>query len=109
VNIASIADTETLENRICDLVNKPYAPPGVSLRNLFVTLVSFIIIIGAFIMPVHAREFHPKGEALIVFCAEKECPNSCANKVNQSNDYSQSEKNVKIQESFESIQYSPVK
>lgn len=56
-SLAAIGEQDTLEIRIYALLKKEYHYKHVKIQNLFITIISFVLIIAALAIPVHAEEF----------------------------------------------------
>ncbi|CAN5140368.1 hypothetical protein BH11PAT1_BH11PAT1_5810 [soil metagenome] len=89
VGLAAIADQDTLEPRICSLVNKPYYYQNFQLRHLFVTIISSLILATIVVTPVHAKEIHHKEHDVMMLCTDGSCMSSCLSQKNLNKLYSE--------------------
>lgn len=90
VALAAIADHDTLEPRICSLLNKRYTRRQFRLRYLFITVFSSFIVAMILILPVHAKELHHKEHDVVMVCTEgDECMHSCMKESNLKKLYSE--------------------
>lgn len=87
--VSAIADKDTLEPRIYTLINKPYKKRRISVKNVFFSLISCIVLIAIFVFPVHAKELHHEDHDVVMLCADGNCQNSCADKNNLEKFYSE--------------------
>lgn len=85
----SIADQDTLEPRICSLINKEYKKKQIKLAHVFFTLVASVVIGIVVVFPVHATEIHHEDHDVIMVCTSGECMNSCMTEQNLQKLYSE--------------------
>ncbi len=78
---AAIAEEDTLEPRIYALINKKYLRKPFSIKNIIVTLFSFILVTIIVTMPVYAKELHHDHYDVMVFTSEKNSINACTPKI----------------------------
>lgn len=105
--VAAIADQDTLEPRICSLVNKPYVRQQFKLRNAFITLFSILVLVTIIVLPVHAKELHHEDHDVMMFCTDGACMNSCTSEENLNKLYSEIP-NVELIQPSSSQSYSPI-
>ena len=65
----SLADWNTIEIRIKKLVKQRVEYKRISLGNIAISLVSFVILGALTLTPVNAVEFHDKGKDVMVLCS----------------------------------------
>src|SRR3989344_6388213 len=74
----SLADWDTIEIRIKKLVKQKVKYGRISLGNIVLSLVSFVILGVLALAPVNAVEFHDKGKDIMVLCAQgQSCKSWC--------------------------------
>lgn len=74
---AAIADEDTLEPRIYSLLNRDYIRKQFRMKNIFVTIVSFILVTIIVTVPVYAKELHHDHYDVMLLSSEKSSINSC--------------------------------
>lgn len=77
--IPGIISADTLEARIQSLLSLKTSYKTVGRRNLFISLVSVIALVGLMVTPVNAIEIHEEGHDLVMLCnqtstCESKCP-----------------------------------
>ena len=68
VAVSAIADQDTLEPRIKAIVKNDFNFRRFSLKHIFVSIVSIIVMSIITLAPVHAMEIHGMGEDVVMIC-----------------------------------------
>ncbi len=75
--LTNIADNDTLEARICSLLNKPYQINKTRNNQLILSLFSGLVLVIFVVVPVHATEIHHQNHDVMMVCTQGDCINSC--------------------------------
>lgn len=87
---AAFGEADTLEPRICSLINKKFKYGQFSLRNLCVTFLSAFVLGIIVVIPVHAKEIHHNNYDVMMLCSDGgECMASCTSTENMNKLYSE--------------------
>ncbi len=82
VEIAAIADHDTLEPRIYSLLDKRYNRRQYRIKHLAITLLSTFLLGTIMISPIYAEEIHHVNHDVVMFCTDGACMNSCKSEKN---------------------------
>ncbi len=94
--VAAFANSDSLEPRINALTNRKYSRNNFEIKNIFISLASFIVIASIFVFPVYAEEIHHEEHDVVMVCAAGKCMNSCRSEKNLNILYSEAPSSTNV-------------
>lgn len=73
----AIAEHDTLESRICVLVNREVPRNKFTVKNSIMSICSIVVLLSVLGFPVHAIELHTNTADAVVFCINGNCSMTC--------------------------------
>jgi Zn-dependent protease with chaperone function len=80
--LVALADQDSLYPRIHALTKKNYKRTNFRKKNILITFLFMTFITISLALPVQAREYHNEEQDILMVCANGKCVNSCTNKEN---------------------------
>lgn len=82
VEVAAIADHDTLEPRIYSLLDKRYTRRQFRIKHVAITIFSTFLLGAIIVNPIYAEEIHHVDHDVVMVCTDGACMNSCKSEKN---------------------------